>query len=130
MSVAAYRKTMKSVSTPREIERLLLSKYCAALSQDQEAFDRADSKAEKNAILASSLRDVLYDNARLWRLFKADLSSEGNQLPAQLRARLISIAIFVERQTRAVLRGEGRVKVLIDVNQSIIAGLAATEAAG
>lgn len=130
MSVAAYRKTMKNTSSPREIERMLLSKYCAALGRDQQAFDSAATMGEKSEILRNSLREVLYDNARLWRLFKSDLSSDGNKLPAELKARLISLAIFVERQTLAIQRGEGKVKVLIDVNQSIMAGLGANEGVG
>lgn len=130
MSVAAYRKTMKNTSSPREIERMLLSKYCALLGRDQQAFDSAATMDEKSEILRNSLREVLYNNARLWRLFKADLSSGGNQLPAGLKARLISLAIFVERQTLAIQRGEGKVQVLIDVNQSIMAGLGASEGTG
>ena len=66
---------------------------------------------------------ALYRNVQLWNALSADLLSEDNQLPEQVKASLISLSIFVERHTEKVVAKEATVDALIDVNRSIIAGL-------
>jgi flagellar protein FlaF len=44
-------------------------------------------------------------------------------VPTDLRAKLVSISIWVERHTASVLTGKDDVQELIDVNQMVIAGL-------
>ena len=123
MSISAYKKTIRASETPREIERQIFSRITAALATHAESYEEADGPARMQ-ILAGSLQPALAENIRLWSLLRRDLSAENNQLPAALRAQLISLALFVERQTTAVLRGEGSVKSLVGLNSSIIGGLA------
>ena len=66
---------------------------------------------------------ALYRNVQLWNAFSADLLSDENKLPEQLKASLISLSIWVEKHTDKVVHKEASVDALIDVNRSIIAGL-------
>ncbi len=66
---------------------------------------------------------ALYRNVQLWNALSADLLSEDNKLPDQVKASLISLSIFVERHTEKVVAKQASVDALIDVNRSIIAGL-------
>ncbi|NDV50788.1 flagellar biosynthesis regulator FlaF [Salipiger sp. PrR003] len=120
MSVSAYKKTIRNTETPREIERRIMSRITNKLSKVQADFDKADNL--KQAITAD-VREAIYENQQLWITVKADLMADGNQLSAQLRADLISLAMWVDRQSDAVLGGEGRIAPLIEVNQNIMNGL-------
>ncbi|RNF34661.1 flagellar biosynthesis regulator FlaF [Paracoccus methylarcula] len=62
-------------------------------------------------------------NNQLWTILAADLASEGNALPDDLRARLLSLASFSLRHGHAVLVRKATVNALIDVNMSIMKGL-------
>lgn len=62
-------------------------------------------------------------NNQLWTILAADLASEGNALPNELRAGLLSLARFSLRHGHAVLARKATVDALIDVNMSIMKGL-------
>ena len=73
---------------------------------------------------------ILHDNRRLWTAVAAAVVSDQNALPDALRASLAGLAGFVDRETTKLLRGDGHggdVRLLIEINRRIIAGL--TEAA-
>lgn len=123
MSISAYKRTIRSSETPREIERQIFSRITAALASSARSYDEAEGPARMQ-ILAGTLQPALAENIRLWSLLRRDLSAENNQLPAALRAQLISLALFVERQTTAILRGEGSVSSLVALNTAMIGGLA------
>lgn len=124
MSIAAYKKTIRESESPRQIERRILSRVTGEMEGDAAAFDRATSRAERLTLLAGGLRGSLHDNQKFWSAVKADLSQDGNALPHELRAQLISLALWVERQTSSVLGGGGGIAALVSVNRSIIDGLA------
>ncbi len=54
---------------------------------------------------------------------KYDLSENENSLPHELRGRLLSLAIWVEKTTAAVLGGTAGVRALVSVNNNIVAAL-------
>ena len=76
-----------------------------------------------------SWAEALNWNRRLWMTLQLDLANDTNRLPEALRAQLISVAIWVDRHTSLVLRGDGEVEPLISVNRTIMEGLSAAEAA-
>ena len=123
MSLSAYRRTLDQTETPRQIERRIMLRITAALSEHADRFDGAADRAERLGVLAGGLRDALSENVRLWSAMKADLMSPGTALPDDLRGGLVNLAAFVERHTGAVLGGEGKVAALLDVNRPIIAAL-------
>nr|WP_325250208.1 flagellar biosynthesis regulator FlaF [Amylibacter sp.] len=123
MSLSAYKQTLKATEPPRSMERRILNQLNARLGEYQAAYDATPEGGARLGILAGGLREALHDNVSLWMEFKTDLSNPGNTLPPEMRANLLSLAIYVERQTGLVLKGQGTVKALMDVNAPIIVAL-------
>lgn len=123
MSIAAYKRTISDTESPRQIERRILSGVTATLETHQAEFDSAEGNGDKLGILAGGLRDALWRNEQIWMTLRNDLAENGNALPPDLRAGLISIALWVERQTQSVMGATGKVKPLVDINRNIIRGL-------
>ena len=70
-----------------------------------------------------SIEALLFAN-RLWCLLLEDLADPGNSLPDSLKASLISIGIWVLRQTEELRLGTSAdFAALIDVSESIRRGL-------
>lgn len=109
---AVYKNAQTKTDDARDIEYRLLAQVTAALKRAQETPD--DVKTRVHAALWN--RDV-------WSALRVDLSDENNQLPKELRASLISISLWIERETHAVLDNQGDIEALIDVNRNIMAGL-------
>lgn len=89
------------------------------------ALMRAKEQGVKDGVFV----DALDWNRRMWSTFSTDCSLEGNGLPQDLRARIISLALWVSRYTSDVIRGSADIEALIDVNRAIMEGLAARPAA-
>ncbi|MDG1168831.1 MAG: flagellar biosynthesis regulator FlaF [Sulfitobacter sp.] len=128
MSVAAYKRTISHTEAPRQIERRILAQVTSELEQQFEAFDKAERKLDRLQVLAGGLRDSLWKNQMVWLTFKMDLVEQNNGLNPDLRASILSLAAWVEKQTQGVLSGEKSVKPLIDINRSIIDGLSGRSA--
>ena len=126
MSIAAYKATIRESENARQIERRILSRVTGELERRAGDFDKTDSRTEKVHILASGLRECLIENQTFWQALKHSLASEGNQLPDELRAKLLSMCLWVETQTNAVLGGQPGVDALVAVNQCIVQGLGGT----
>jgi flagellar protein FlaF len=62
-------------------------------------------------------------------MLAADCAAEGNSLPQALRAQIISLSLFVDRHSSAVLRQGAAIDVLVDINRSIMQGLSPAHAA-
>lgn len=61
---------------------------------------------------------------RLWSVFLMDLSHEDNALPDKLRASLISIGMWVRRESDLIDAGDSKnFDGLIEINQLIADGL-------
>ena len=112
MSYAAYQNVVRATEQPRVAEHRIFVQVTAALERQR------DSDG-----VSPELARACFDNCRLWNTLADDLNGEGNSLPDDLKARLISLAIWVNRHTSAVLRGEAKLDALIDINRSIIRGL-------
>ncbi|MFY0597929.1 MAG: flagellar biosynthesis regulator FlaF [Cognatishimia sp.] len=123
MSIAAYKRTISETESPRQIERRVLSNVTAEMESKYLAFDQAETSGDKLALLAEGLRDTLWYNERIWLAMRNDLSETGNALSPDLKAGLISLALWVETHTQGVLKGERKVKPLLDINRSIVRGL-------
>ena len=66
---------------------------------------------------------ALYDNRKLWTTLAVDVSLPGNELPDTLRARIFYLNQFTQGHSAKLLKGEGSVDVLIDINTAIMRGL-------
>ena len=113
MSVQAYQQAAARAESPRDIEYRLFGQVTRALMTASEA-DVSDIGARM---------DALDWNRRLWGVLAADCGSQGNQLPVQLRANIISLSLFVNRHTSAIMRNEAEFGPLIDINKMMMQGL-------
>ncbi len=95
---------------------------------EYKAFDRvtqALSSSKDKQLDDSGYLEAINTNRRLWQALEVDVSSEKNVLPDQLKAKIISVAIWVDKHSAKVTRGEAKVEPLITVNEAIMKGLAA-----
>lgn len=113
MSLQAYHQAATRAETPRETEYRLFAQVTLALMEAAK-IDPSDVRGRINA---------LDWNRRVWSILSSDCSDPGNRLPAQLRASIISLSIWVSKHTSAVIRREEEIEPLIDVNRLIMQGL-------
>lgn len=116
----AYTKATSRSESPRDLEYRLFGQVTRALMHAQ-TVDPSD--------LATRI-DALDWNRRLWSTLASDCSGSENGLAGPLRAQIISISLFVNRHSSVVMRGDDDFQVLIDINRSIMQGLAAGGADG
>lgn len=111
-SYASYAAAQNTVEDPRQIEYRLFAQVTKALMDVVDGCSRDTIKA-------------VHWNRRLWLTLQSDCANDANGLPDEIRAGIISLAIWVDKHSRKVLRGEGEIEPLIEVNRSIMEGLAA-----
>jgi len=126
MGIAAYKRTITETESPRQIERRVFLGVTAQMEAFQQDFDNADGPAAKLYILSNGLRQALWQNEQVWLTVRTDLLEPENALSQELRAGLISLAIWVERHTQLALQGSEDIGPLIDINRGIILGLEGT----
>ena len=116
MSLNAYQNTRKSVETPQQTEYRLFVEVTRSL-MEAAGLAKTDVK----------LHDALHWNRRMWSTFATDCAVEGNNLPKTLRAQIISLSIWVGKHSSKVIRENEDIEALIDVNKSVMEGLAMQE---
>lgn len=80
--------------------------------------------AEKEGQGTRAALDALTFLRRLWSIFIEDLSSDGNDLPRELRAQLISIGIWILKEIERLRSGQkSSFADLIEINAIIRDGL-------
>lgn len=92
---------------------------------EYDALSRVTGMLRKSAASGDRLAEIqaVRKNIELWTILAGDLSSEGNKLPKELRAQLLSLAAFSLRHSQAVFTKDANTEALIDVNMSIMKGL-------
>ena len=111
----AYAQTSTRTETPREMEYRLFGQVTRALMHAA-TVDKSD---------LSTRIDALDWNRRLWSTLAAACQDPDNAMPAPMRAQFISLSLFVNRHSSMVMKGEEDFETLIDINRSIMQGLAA-----
>jgi flagellar protein FlaF len=124
-SYDAYNRTIKNTASPRDVEYRLLGQVTAALMK---AKDQMGDSRTKPAVMAEVM-DALNWNNQVWDTFVEDVGTEGNLLPRELRAAIVSLGIWVSRETGLVSAGDGDIEALISVNRAIMRGLNPARAA-
>ena len=129
MSVAAYKRTIREVESPRQIEGRVFARITGQLKHHKADWVASEGdKLARLGVLANGLRQALFDNRMLWLRLQTDLADNSNAMPPELRAQLLSLALWVDRACNDVIRGGDGLDALIDVNDSLIAGLSQTPA--
>jgi flagellar protein FlaF len=108
----AYTQTQNKTGDSRDVEYRLLAQVTHDLSESLKTPD--DVKKRVSAALRN--RDV-------WSALRLDLNNEYNGLPKELRASLVSLSLWIERETASVIDGTGDIEALVEVNRNIMAGL-------
>jgi flagellar protein FlaF len=114
MSLRAYQQTVARAESPREAEYRLFGQVTRALMEAA----KLDPKDVAGRI------DALDWNRRMWSALATDCSAPENGLPVELRATIVSLGIWVGKYTSLVIRGQDDIQDLIDINRTIMQGLA------
>ena len=109
----AYTNLDLPVQTSRQSEYQIFAKITGQL---QAAAAMEDFDVQKRAL-------VIYENQKLWLALQEDLRHPDNAFPDQLKAVLISLAIFIQTHSSKVLLGGEDIQPLIDVNICMMRGL-------
>ncbi len=117
MSINKYRATQNSTENPRQTEYRLFADVTKAL---------ISIKDHNSKYKGPDFFKTLDWNRRLWLALQSDLANEENRFPEELKANLISISLWVDKQTRAVMKGDAEVDTLISINRTIMEGLLAS----
>lgn len=117
MSLNAYQRARTMVEHPRATECRLMSEITREMME-----------ARDKGLAGAALMTVLHRNREVWSAFSDACGAQGNLLPAELRASIISIGLWVDRFTSEVMRGTDTIDELITVNRSIIEGLSPGQA--
>jgi flagellar protein FlaF len=118
MSFAAYQRAAQSAESPRQVEYRLLGDVCRELKAVSEG------EVENNRRL-----EALDWNRRVWLTLALDCGQPENQLPQDLRVRLVQLGVWVYKYTEDAMWAGADIQPLLDVNLSIMKGLAAAQAA-
>jgi flagellar protein FlaF len=108
----AYGSIIRHTESARDIEYRVFEQVTAAL----------EAALPENTHFTQKIRAV-HDNRALWQTLACDLAGEDNGLPAALRANLISLAIWVTRESDRVLIQGATLHDLISINYKIMQGL-------
>jgi flagellar protein FlaF len=112
MTLQAYQNTQRITEDSRTTEYRLFGQVTGALIDVQ-----------KNAHTGTPLVEAIDWNKKLWRTLAADCMDDRNQLPQDLRAKIVSLSLWIAKYSRTVTREGASLDPLIQVNRTIMQGL-------
>src|SRR4051812_49421155 len=92
MALQAYQKAQRAAENPRNAEYRLFGQVTGAL------LDAQSVGAKGNHLI-----DAIDWNRRLWGTLAADCMDDGNRLPKQVRAQIVSLSIWVTKYSSQVM---------------------------
>jgi flagellar protein FlaF len=113
MSVSAYQRVRAIAETPRHTEFRLVTQITGEMIAAHEA-----------GLTGSALMQTLHRNREMWGTFASACGTPGNGLPNDLRASIISLALWIDRFTSDVVGGREPLDELIGINRLLLEGLA------
>jgi flagellar protein FlaF len=111
-AVSAYGSVIRHTEDPRDIEFRVFEQITSAL----------EAAAPAEAHFTARIQAV-HRNRELWQTLAGDLADAENALPDETRAGLLSLAIWVTRETDRVMHHGAPLDDLIEINRSIMQGL-------
>lgn len=118
----AYTTVEKITASGRQLEASALFRAARSLQLAQDAWGSTGFEAKLDAALKM--------NQRIWTFFQAELSAPDNPLPDELKAQLLSLIQFIDKQTFDVMAfpAPEKLGILISINRNVAAGLSAAPA--
>lgn len=115
--INAYKATMKTTLSGRELEASILTKAANLLKACQDDWDSSRH--------FERLDEALVFNQRVWTIFQDELIREDNPLPNQLKSDILSLSIFIDKRIVDVMRDPSpeKLNIIIDINLNLAAGL-------
>ncbi len=110
----AYQGAQQQNMTPRQAEAMAFTKAAAMMEE-----------AKRNPSDGSIMAQALRFNQLFWTILQADITDPANQLPNELKANIMSLSIFVDKQTAKALRSAKTddLESLIAINRNLAMGL-------
>ncbi|HWA91618.1 MAG TPA: flagellar biosynthesis regulator FlaF [Rhizomicrobium sp.] len=112
MTLQAYQTAQRNFEDSRTTEYRLFGQVTGALIDVQKAGQAGPPLVE-----------AVDWNKKLWRTLAADCMDDRNQLPQDLRAKIVSLSLWIARYSRTVTRDGASLEPLIQVNRTIMQGL-------
>ena len=112
MSLKAYQKAQAAAENPRNAEYRLFGQVTGALID-----------ASSGGAKGKPLVDAIDWNRRLWSTLAVDCMDDHNALPMELRARIVSLSLWVAKYSSEVMQKGAPLDPLIDVNRNMMQGL-------
>lgn len=115
--LSAYRRTMGSTLSGRELEASVLTKAAHLLKSCKEQWDGEGH--------FKRLDEALVFNQRIWTIFQDELIREDNPLPAKLRGDILNLSLFIDKRIVDIMRDPvpEKLDILIKINLNLAAGL-------
>lgn len=113
MTIARYAAAQNAAATPRDIELRAFRYVNGLLAAATDTPGRATA---------------LSKTAQMWSILIGDLALDANGLPDDLKARLISLGLWAQREAAARIMDEGSLTPLMELHRDMIAGLEAQAA--
>ena len=114
MSLQAYKNTQAATEDPRVTEYRLFGQVTGALLD-----------AQKAQAVGTPLVEAIDWNRRMWRTLAADCMDDRNTLSEDVRAKIVSLSLWVSKYSRQVTREKAPLDPLIEINRNIMQGLQA-----
>lgn len=117
VQLEAYRSAQNTNMSGREIEAAALTR-CALLLDDCRKHWAAPDRPEK-------LAEALRTNQVVWSILQSELVKDDNPLPIDIRNNLLTLSIFIDKRLLDVMANPDpdRIKIIIDINLNLAAGL-------
>jgi len=112
MTLKAYQNVQLITEDPRQTEYRLFGQVTGALID-----------AQKSSARGGPLVEAVDWNRQLWRALATDCLDDRNQLPREVRAKIVSLSLWVTKYSKQVTRQGASLDPLIDVNRTIMQGL-------
>ena len=112
MTLTAYQKTQAVTEEPRTTEYRLFGQVTGALID-----------AKSTGAAGGPLAEAIDWNRRLWRTLAADCMDDRNALTEDVRAKIVSLSLWVSKYSKQVTREKAPLDPLIEINRTIMQGL-------
>ena len=112
MTLKAYQNTQAVTEDSRATEYRLFGQVTGALID-----------AQKREVKGGPLAEAIDWNRTLWRTLAADCMDDRNSLTQDVRAKIVSLSLWVSKYSRQVTREKAPLDPLIEINRTIMQGL-------